>query len=88
MLQQNINEINTSLDKYKNLSHDELFTFFVDEKLKGALSRYEVELENLNDYLLRKNANIVFKRLTELQKDKDKEALDKAVKEKGDRADE
>lgn len=82
MLQENINDINEDLSKYLNMSRDELFTLFVNEKLQGTLRRYEVELEVTSDYLLRKNANIVFKRLTELQKDKDKEALEKAIKDK------
>ena len=88
MLQENINAINKDLDKYLNMSRDELFTLFVNEKLQGALRRYEVELEVTSDYLLRKNANIVFKRLTELQKDKDKEALEKAIKDKKEAEDE
>lgn len=85
MLDKNIDIISKNLKPYLNLTHNELFTIFVNDKLKSALIRYNIYLDNIEDYLLRKNANMVFKRITNIQRDNDIKELEKAVDKEGDR---
>ncbi len=83
MLKDNINSIYLDMDKYSTYSHSELFTFFVQDKLQGTLLKYQMDIDKIEDYLLRREASAVLKRITQIQRDSDKQELNKIINEKG-----
>lgn len=76
MLSVQIKHIKYDLNKYKDMSPNELLTFCINDKLQGTLNRYNEEIKLNSDYLLTRSSFRVLKALTKLQKKADKAVLE------------
>lgn len=85
MLSENLILIKDELDRYKNVSRNELFTKCIDEKLKGTLKKYNEETNLTSTYLIEQSSIRVMKTLTKIQKKNDIEVLE--AYSKGEEAD-
>ena len=79
MLSENIIKIKEDLDKYKDLSRSEFYTKCINEKLKSALHTYQIDLQESEEYLIRRRSTDVLKAITKIQKEQDKEDLEKII---------
>jgi hypothetical protein len=81
MLHDTIMKITEELNRYKDLTPNQLFTQCINEKLKCTLLKYKVELQQSEEYLIKRKTCDVLKAITKIQKKQDKEDLQKAIQE-------
>ena len=79
MLNEIIKSINDDLDKYKDLTHEQIFTTCIETKLRNTLLNYNYDIDLNSKFLLTRQAEKVLKAITKIQKEQDKEDLEKII---------
>lgn len=71
-----LNEIYTDMNKFRKLSHTEIFNYCLQERLKASLKRYNIELDIVRNYLDAKWSFQVLNTIRRMQKVEDKGAIE------------
>lgn len=69
-------EIYNDLNNFKHLSHNELFTYCLQERLKASLKKYNLELDSMKDYLHHRWPHEVLRTINFMQKAEDKAIIE------------
>ena len=70
-----INEIDSELNQYYNMSRTDVFNMCINNKLAATLRRYNAEIDFNSEYLVRQESVRVLKALTKIHKSEDKEII-------------
>lgn len=82
MLNEIIKSINDDLDKYKDLTHEQIFTTCIETKLRNTLLNYNYDIDLNSKFLLTRQAEKVLKAITKIQMKDNREAILNSVKQK------
>lgn len=69
-------DIYSDMNKFRNLSHNEIFNFCLQERLKASLNKYNIELDAIRNYLDAKWPFQILNTIRRMQKVEDKGAIE------------
>lgn len=78
---QNLKEIISDIDRYKDISRIDLINSCINKKLNLTLEEYQSDIDNTSEYLLKQNGTRVIKAITKIQKNNDKAVIESKLKE-------
>lgn len=67
--------VKDELNRYLTISRDDLFTQCINERLKATLLEYGEHVENDSNFLMKQSEIRVFKAITRMQREEDKETI-------------
>ena len=74
-LKDTLTTIKAELSRYDGMTRLELFNYSINDKLKSTLYKYDIETDQLSDFLIQQQGMRVLKAITKIQKFDDRKII-------------